>query len=67
MTADRIGAESAEHALELLRWCADHNCRVKFASSGVVSVMLNESTLKRPTLREAVEAHRAKLARLTRG
>lgn len=58
---DRIGADSPEQALELLMWCSVHNCRIRFASGGPVGVTLNESTLKRPTLAAAVEAHRRKI------
>lgn len=44
--------------LDAVAWCRLHNALVRFESDGTVTVRMNGASRRRPTLVEAVEAHR---------
>ena len=43
---------------DAIEWCRVHNAMVRFWSNGTVTVRINSTTRRRPTLLEAVDAHR---------
>lgn len=45
--------------LDAVVWCREHNALVRFWSNGTVTVRMNGFTRRRPTLVEAVDAHRS--------
>lgn len=55
-------ATRATATLEAIRWCRTHNARIRFESSGKVTVCVNGFTRRRETLVEAVLALQTFLA-----
>jgi hypothetical protein len=46
--------------VEILRWLRVHHATVRWHPSGAVSVTVNSLTLRKKTLRDAVDAHIAR-------
>lgn len=55
------GIAERKDELDALDWCRAKNARVRFMSNGKVEVFMNNSTRRRKTFLEAVNAHRGLL------